>query len=47
MLDPSHPILQLLQEDRRYRLEAYVFIFEALHYAQNVLQMGRRTRVSR
>jgi uncharacterized repeat protein (TIGR04138 family) len=40
MLDPSHPILQLLQEDRRYRFEAYVFIFEALHYAQNVLQMG-------
>ena len=40
MLDPSHPIAQLLQEDRRYRFEAYVFIFEALHYAQNVLQMG-------
>jgi uncharacterized repeat protein (TIGR04138 family) len=40
MLDPAHPIAQLLQEDRRYRFEAYVFIFEALHYAQNVLQMG-------
>lgn len=40
MLDPSHPIAQLLEEDRRYRFEAYVFIFEALHYAQNVLQMG-------
>jgi uncharacterized repeat protein (TIGR04138 family) len=40
MLDPSHPIAQLLQEDRRYRFEAYVFIFEALHYAQNVLEMG-------
>ena len=40
MLDPSHPIAQLLQEDRRYRFEAYVFMFEALHYAQNVLEMG-------
>ena len=40
MLDPSHPIAQLLEEDRRYTFEAYVFIFEALHYAQNVLQMG-------
>ena len=40
MLDPSHPIAQLLQEDRRYTFEAYVFIFEALHYAQNILEMG-------
>ena len=40
MLDPSHPIAQLLAEDRRYKLEAYVFVFEALHYAQEVLQMG-------
>ena len=40
MLDPSHPITQLLEEDRRYPLEAYVFIFEALNYAQNVLEMG-------
>jgi uncharacterized repeat protein (TIGR04138 family) len=40
MLDPSHPIARLLEEDRRYPFEAYVFIFEALHYAQNVLNMG-------
>jgi len=40
MLDPGHPIAKLLQEDRRYPLEAYVFIFEALNYAQNVLNMG-------
>jgi uncharacterized repeat protein (TIGR04138 family) len=40
MLDPSHPIAQLLEADRRYPFEAYVFIFEALHYAQNVLNMG-------
>jgi uncharacterized repeat protein (TIGR04138 family) len=40
MLDPAHPIAQLLAEDRRYPFEAYVFIFEALHYAQNVLNLG-------
>lgn len=40
MLDPSHPLAQLLQEDHRYRFEAYVFIFEALQYAQEVLKMG-------
>ena len=40
MLDPAHSIAKLLREDRRYALEAYVFIFEALRYAQNVLDMG-------
>jgi uncharacterized repeat protein (TIGR04138 family) len=40
MLDPSHPIARLLEEDRRYKFEAYVFLFEALHFAQNVLGMG-------
>ncbi len=38
MLDPA--IAKLLQEDRRYPLEAYIFVFEALDYAQNVLGMG-------
>jgi uncharacterized repeat protein (TIGR04138 family) len=40
MLDPLHPIARLLKEDRRYSFEAYVFVFEALGYAQNVLNMG-------
>ncbi len=40
MLDPAHPIFQLLQEDQRYTFDAYVFIFEALQYAQDVLHMG-------
>ena len=40
MLDPSHPIAQLLEEDQRYTFDAYVFLFEALQYAQNVLEMG-------
>ena len=38
MLDPA--IAKLLKEDRRYPLEAYIFVFEALHYAQNVLGLG-------
>ncbi|MEN6405096.1 MAG: Minf_1886 family protein [Thermoguttaceae bacterium] len=41
MLDPAHPIAKLLQEDRRYPLDAYVFLFEALQYAQNVLHLGQ------
>ena len=40
MLDPSDAMAQLLREDRRYRFDAYVFVFEALSYAQNVLGMG-------
>jgi uncharacterized repeat protein (TIGR04138 family) len=40
MLESSHPIARLLEEDRRYTIEAYVFLFEALQYAQNVLKMG-------
>lgn len=43
MLDPSHPIIKLLKEDERYSLDAYVFVFEALNYAQSVLQMGEET----
>ena len=38
MLDPA--IATLLEEDRRYPLEAYIFVFEALHYAQTELDMG-------
>ncbi len=40
MLDPSDSFVALLQEDRRFKPEAYIFIFEALNYAQNVLGMG-------
>jgi uncharacterized repeat protein (TIGR04138 family) len=40
MLEPSHPLAQLLEKDRRYSLEAYVFLFEALNFAQTVLEMG-------
>ncbi len=40
MLDPTHPLAKLLKEDRRYAFEAYVFVFEALSYAQEVLNLG-------
>jgi len=41
MLDPTHPIAALLKEDRRYTIDAYAFVFEALSYAQSVLEMGK------
>jgi uncharacterized repeat protein (TIGR04138 family) len=40
MPEPVDAIIDLLRKDRRYRLEAYVFVFEALSYAQNVLELG-------
>ena len=40
MLDPNHPIARLLREDKRYALDAYVFVFEALKYAQEELGLG-------
>jgi uncharacterized repeat protein (TIGR04138 family) len=40
MIDPSHPLAKLLKKDRRYKFDAYVFVFEALTYAQKVLGMG-------
>ncbi len=40
MIDPRHPLTRLLEEDRRYPLEAYLFVFEALRYAQDELGMG-------
>jgi len=40
-LDPA--IVKLLEEDRRYPLPAYIFIFEALNFAHEVLGLGRET----
>jgi uncharacterized repeat protein (TIGR04138 family) len=40
MLDPEHPLAELLCRDRRYRLDAYVFVFEALRFAQEELGNG-------
>ena len=43
MLEPTHSLLDLIRQDKRYRLEAYLFVFEALHFAQSVLAMGKYT----
>jgi uncharacterized repeat protein (TIGR04138 family) len=37
------PIIKLLRRDRRYKLEAYQFVREALNYAHNELNMGQGT----
>ncbi len=44
MIDPSDPFAQLLHEDRRYRLDAYLFVWEALNFAQEELNMGKEAR---
>jgi uncharacterized repeat protein (TIGR04138 family) len=41
LVDPSHPLAQLLQRDRRYPLDAYLFILESLSFAQDTLGMGQ------
>jgi uncharacterized repeat protein (TIGR04138 family) len=40
MLDPNHPLAELLRHDRRYRFDAYLFVFEALRFAQEKMGMG-------
>jgi uncharacterized repeat protein (TIGR04138 family) len=40
MAERSHPLVELLKQDRRYTLDAYQFVRDALTYAQEVLSMG-------
>ncbi len=40
MSEARHPIYELIMRDKRFRLEAYQFVREALSYAQDILQMG-------
>ena len=39
-MDSAHPIAKLLQEDRRYKFEAYALVFEALNYAHKEMNLG-------
>ncbi|MFM8803286.1 MAG: Minf_1886 family protein [Planctomycetia bacterium] len=39
-VDPAHPLAQLLNRDRRYKLDAYLFVLEALAFGQEHLGMG-------
>ncbi len=41
MLDPKHPLAELLRRDQRYHFDSYVFVFDSLRYAQEQLDMGR------
>ncbi len=41
MIDPDHPLAELLRRDRRYHRNAYFFIFEALRYAQEQMGLGQ------
>ena len=41
MLDPKHPLAELLRRDDRYHFDSYVFIFDSLRYAEEKLNMGR------
>lgn len=41
MIDPSHPLAELFRRDKRFHLDAYVFVFDALRYAHEQLGMGR------
>ena len=42
MSQPQHPIIQLLEQDPRYKLEAYQFVRDALAFAQEDLGMGQK-----
>ncbi|MBM4020797.1 MAG: hypothetical protein FJ284_00850 [Planctomycetes bacterium] len=44
-IDPSHPLARLLAQDRRYSLEAYLFVLESLTFAQETLGLGQEPPV--
>lgn len=43
MSDDSYSLLQLIKKDRRYKVDAYLFVREALTYAADALEMGSLT----
>jgi uncharacterized repeat protein (TIGR04138 family) len=43
MPDEIHPLVKLLCEDRRYKLEAYQFVRAGLTYAQDDLGLGNES----
>ncbi len=45
LVDPAHPLADLLERDDRYSLDAYLFILEALSFAQDSLGMGECQQV--
>jgi uncharacterized repeat protein (TIGR04138 family) len=43
LVDPDNPLVRLVQEDRRYPLDAYLFVLESLSFAQEKLGMGEES----
>jgi uncharacterized repeat protein (TIGR04138 family) len=41
MLQPEHPLAELLRRDKRFHRDAYFFVFEALRFAQEQLGFGQ------
>jgi uncharacterized repeat protein (TIGR04138 family) len=41
MIDPTHPLAELLRRDKRYHLDAYAFVFDALRFAHDQLGLGK------
>lgn len=46
MTTPIQAMRNLLDEDQRYKLDAYQFIREALQYAQEYLELAEETRAA-
>lgn len=44
MSETAQKIAELVQQDRRYRFEAYAFVYEALAHAHKVLGLGAGKR---
>jgi uncharacterized repeat protein (TIGR04138 family) len=44
MSSSTTPFIELLKRDRRYKAEAYAFVYEALHYAQSILGAGQEKK---
>ncbi len=40
-IDPAHPLAKLLKTDKRYKFDAYVFVFESLNFAHEQLGLGQ------
>lgn len=40
MLDSTHPLAELLRRDKRYHFDSYVFVFDALKYGQEKMNLG-------
>lgn len=40
MLEPAGPLAELFKHDKRYTIDAYAFVFDALNFAQKELGLG-------